>query len=136
MPATLTELNAVYHDLIATGNTLFESAQTSASGYVPGDFIADLTAKKAALTAEISAMDREIGSDKQDFADNYKETPELKKLHVIEDYTLAIFWLSYIFMAVALVYLYSGGVLTRAAVGLLAAGTVGAILAGLLYWAL
>lgn len=131
----LTDLNAVYTDLITTGNTLFESAQTT--GFTSDAVITELRTKKSALEAEIAAMRREIGASRQDFADNYHETPELKKLHVIEDYTLAIFWVSYIFMALALVYLYAAGAgLAAAAVGLLAAGIVGAVLAGLLYWAL
>lgn len=69
----------------------------------------ELTTKKDALSKDIREKEAIIERSNQDFKDVKKTVPEpqpKKVLRFVEDYTMAMFVISYLFMIVALDYFY------------------------------
>jgi len=69
-----------------------------------------LTSKKEKLEADIKKKENIINRSNRDFSDvkdTLPETPQKQILHFIEDYTLAFLSMSYLFMILAIIYVYS-----------------------------
>lgn len=130
---------AVYQDLIVTGDSIFGTTTTDTQ-------IADIRARNAELkkmksgllTAIKSAASRAEQANR-DFIDTKEALPETlprKMLRTLEDYTVAVFMLAYLFMGLSLVYLYvaingfSGATVLTA---LLVFGVVSIVLGVLMY---
>jgi hypothetical protein len=70
----------------------------------------ELQKKKDALSTSIKKNEAIIERSSRDFSDVKDTVPEPQKkriLHVLEDYTLALLVLSYLFMSLSVVYLYT-----------------------------
>ena len=70
----------------------------------------DLKNKKENLSKEIEKGEGIIARSNRDFTDVHATVSEpqpKKTLHFIEDYTLAILVISYIFMIIAIIYIYT-----------------------------
>lgn len=70
----------------------------------------ELQKKKQQLMADVDKAEATIQRSDRDFSDvkdTLPETQSKKVLHFIEDYTLAILVISYLFMAIAGIYVYT-----------------------------
>ena len=101
-------LKSTITDSLVMGNTIF-------GPYGLDDIRLQLTAtnkdlliKKEKIRMEINKNEAMIERSDRDFSDVKDSITEdkPKKLHFIEDYTLAILCISYLFMLIALIYLY------------------------------
>jgi lipopolysaccharide export LptBFGC system permease protein LptF len=98
-----------YNDLIITGDSLFGSSTNDTQ-------IADIKARngelknmKDKLLKDIRSAESQTEQAERDFLDTKAALPETlpqKILHTIEDYTMFVFMLSFVFMAIALIYMY------------------------------
>ena len=100
---------AVYQDLIVTGDTLFGSSSSDTQIADIRSRNSELKKLKDKLVAEIkSATSREEQANR-DFLDTKEALPESlpkKVVRTLEDYSVAFFLLAYLFAGIALVYLY------------------------------
>ena len=100
---------AVYQDLIVTGDTLFGSSSSDTQIADIRSRNSELKKLKDKLVAEIkSATSREEQANR-DFLDSKEALPESlpkKVVRTLEDYSVAFFMLAYLFAGIALVYLY------------------------------
>ena len=70
----------------------------------------ELETKKTILLKDIDKMRKIMDRSNRDFTDvkdTLPETPQKQFLHFIEDYTLAFLVMSYLFMVIGILYLYS-----------------------------
>jgi hypothetical protein len=104
------KLSATYVDLFHTGEQLFGQMATETQRK---DILArneELKKHRDDLSKKIKANESTTERVNRDFIDTKSEMPETmptKKLHVLEDYTLAVFITAFIFMVLAGIYLYS-----------------------------
>ena len=100
---------AIYQDLIVTGDTLFGSSSSDTQIADIRSRNSELKKLKDKLVAEIkSATSREEQANR-DFLDTKEALPESlpkKVVRTLEDYSVAFFLLAYLFAGIALVYLY------------------------------
>ena len=69
----------------------------------------ELTSKKKKMTEELKEQAAIVDRADRDFMDVKNATPETlqkNKLNVLEDYTLAVLMMAYLFMALAALYVY------------------------------
>lgn len=96
----ITRLKATITDLIAVGSSMYNPT----TGSMTADALSrntELTAKKASLDEDIKKQESIINRANRDFTDVRDQLPETipdKSLHFIEDYTLVILGISYLFM--------------------------------------
>ena len=105
-------LKSGIEDTLHTGDAMFGS-------FGPADITKDvkqrnseLEKKKEDLKTDISKKEAIIERNNRDFSDVKQALPEqeeTKSLHFIEDYTLAFLSISYFFMVVVAIYLYTIG---------------------------
>ena len=70
----------------------------------------ELNEKREKLKDEIYKKDAIIERSNRDFSDNKNKLPEimpLKKVNVIQDYTVAFLAIAYLFMILSIIYIYS-----------------------------
>ena len=100
----------IYNDLIMTGDNLYGTTTNDTQ-------IADIKARntelkklKEGLLKDIRSAESRTEQAERDFLDTKAALPETlpkKILHTIEDYTMFVFMVSFIFMAIALIYMYA-----------------------------
>ena len=91
------------------GDNMFGQAGYKAITNQVKDRNTDLKRKKETLSKEIEKGESIIQRSDRDFNDVYNTVPNpppKKYLHFIEDYTLAILVISYIFMLITIIYIY------------------------------
>lgn len=130
---------ALYNDLILTGNNIFGSSPTN----LQVDDIKlrnqELKDIKEKLQNEIKLANSSTERAERDFLDTKAGLPDplpKKMLHTIEDYTMLVFLMSYVLLAIALVYLYTvmnGFALNSIITGIVAIVVISSILGILIY---
>jgi hypothetical protein len=106
----ISSLRATTNDTLIMGDTMFGQAGYSDIAKQVKDRNNDLKNKKEILSKEIEKGEGVIARSNRDFADvhNTVSEPQPKtRLRFIEDYTLAILLISYIFMIIASIYIYT-----------------------------
>jgi hypothetical protein len=104
----ITRLKATITDLIAVGSSMYDPT----AGSMTSDALSrnnELTAKKESLDTEIKEQESIVNRVNRDFTDVRDQLPETipdKKLHFIEDYTLVILGISYLFMILIALHTY------------------------------
>jgi CRISPR/Cas system-associated endonuclease/helicase Cas3 len=102
-------LNAVYNDLLSSGDAIF--------GQLPEQTILDqvktrnieLLAKKDSIRKTLESNDSKIERADRDFIDTKEALPQTftqKTVHVLDDYTLVVLSVSYVFFLLTMMYLY------------------------------
>jgi hypothetical protein len=105
-----TSQTAQFNDLIATGDKFLGAAPSSSA-------LKDVRARNAELKKRVQRLEAQIGQSvarmeqkERDFLDMKAALPETlpsKVIHVLEDYTLVVLLLSYVFGALAVVFYYA-----------------------------
>lgn len=132
------QMTAQYNDLILTGDKLFGTGSENTNIKDVSERNKELNKMKNNLKKEIQKNDGIIERTDRDFIDEMTESPlprKTKTLHVIEDYTMAVFATAYIFMLLACIYIYShsnGFSIKSIITGSVSAATVTAILFSLI----
>ena len=101
--------NAMYNDLILTGDNLFGTAKTNLQVDDIRKRNKELKDMKDKLQAEINAANAAAERAERDFLDTKAGLPDpmpKKMLHTIEDYTMLVFLMGYTLMGIAFIYLY------------------------------
>jgi hypothetical protein len=104
----ITRLKATITDLIAVGSSMYDPT----AGSMTSDALSrntELTAKKESLDEEIKKQESIVNRANRDFTDVRNQLPETipdKRLHFIEDYTLVILGISYLFMILIALHTY------------------------------
>ena len=101
--------NALYNDLIITGDNLFGTAKTNLQVDDIKKRNQELKDMKDKLQAEINTANSAAERAERDFLDTKAGLPDpipKKMLHTIEDYTMLVFLMGFILMAISIVYLY------------------------------
>lgn len=103
------QLTASYNDLILTGDKLLGQGSE-------GQLIEEVVARNGEMKDKIEQLEEEIKKDdstaerlNRDFIEDATSIASPlpnKRLHVIEDYTVAVLSTAYIFMALSITYLY------------------------------
>lgn len=99
----------IYNDLILTGDQIFGSASTDTMVQDIANRNEELKNTKETLEREIKNTDEISEVENQDFIDELNENPEPQKtyrLNVIEDYTVSVFSITFIFMVLCFGFLY------------------------------
>lgn len=134
-----TSEDAKYNDLIATGDRLFGSAASSNQVNDIRKRNEELEILKSKLIKQQDSLKGLAEQKKRDFLDEKSQLPEPLPnsiLHTLEDYTIGVFLIAYIFMIIAIIYLYSAkNMFTLQSIGfsIFATSMISAILFVLLY---
>ena len=99
----------IYNDLVATGDRLFGSMSSHTMIQDIANRNEELKKTKVQLEREISNNEGISEVENRDFIDELNENPEPQKtyrLNVVEDYTLSVFSITYLFMALSFGFLY------------------------------
>jgi len=110
LESDIASLRANVLDSLAVGDSMFGNYGHSDVSKQVQARNADLKAKKDELTNDINKKEAIIERSNRDFTDIKKNLPEVQPktvLHFIEDYTLAILSISYLFMICILIYGYT-----------------------------
>ena len=110
LESDITSLRANVLDSLAVGDSMFGNYGHSDISKQVQDRNADLKIKKDELTNDISKKEAIIQRSNRDFTDVKKNLPEVQPktvLHFIEDYTLAILSVCYLFMMCIIIYAYT-----------------------------
>lgn len=102
-------LTAIHNDLLSSGDSIF--------GNMPAESMLDQTiirnkelkAKKESLEKKIEANDSKIERADRDFIDTKDALPQTftqKTVHVLDDYTLVVLAVAYVFFLITMMYLY------------------------------
>jgi Fe2+ transport system protein B len=102
-------LSAVYNDLLTSGDAMF--------GTMPDQSMLDqvktrnneLKAKRDKLSSTIDSNDSKIERADRDFIDTKEAQPQTfteKTVHVLDDYTLVVLAVAYIFFLLSMMYMY------------------------------
>ena len=103
-------LRATTNDTLIMGDTMFGQFGYNDIAKQVKERNSDLNKKKASLSKEIEKGEAIIDRSNRDFTDVHntiQEPQPTKTLHFIEDYTLAILSISYFFMIIAIIYIYT-----------------------------
>jgi len=103
-------LRATTNDTLIMGDTMFGQFGYNDIAKQVKERNNDLNKKKASLSKEIEKGEAIIDRSNRDFTDVHDTVPEpqpAKTLRFIEDYTLAILTISYFFMIIAVIYIYT-----------------------------
>jgi hypothetical protein len=103
-------LRATTNDALIMGDTMFGQSGYNDIAKQVRERNNDLKTKKENLSKDIEKGEAIIARSNQDFTDVHDTViePQPKKtLRFIEDYTLAILAISYIFMIIAVIYIYT-----------------------------
>jgi len=102
-------ISAIYNDMITTGDSIF--------GTMPDQSMLDqvkqrndeLHTKKTNITQTIETNDSKIERADRDFIDTKEALPQTfteKTVHVLDDYTLVVLSIAYVFFLLTMMYLY------------------------------
>jgi prefoldin subunit 5 len=108
--ADFDQLNATYNDLILAGDNLYGSSSSSEQIQQIKLRNEELRELKEKLEKQIQAAESRSEQMNRDFIDMQTEQPQPlpnKTLHVLEDYTVAVLSITWLFMVIGLVYLYT-----------------------------
>lgn len=103
------QMTASYNDLIITGDKLFGEGAAELPLNAVKDRNTELIELKEKLSIEVKKSEATAERMDRDFIDEATNTPApipSRTLHVIEDYTMAVFAIAYIFLAMSATYLY------------------------------
>lgn len=107
----ISDLRSMITNDMTTLNGLYATSTTSVNATNQASIQTDQLAKrKKELIKDVEMKEAIINRSNRDFSDVKDTLPEhlpKKTLHVIEDYTMAILAMSYLFMVIAAVYLYT-----------------------------
>ena len=106
----ISSLRATTQDALIMGDTMFGQFGYNDIAKQVKERNSDLNKKKAILSKEIEKGEAIIDRSNRDFMDVHDTVPEpqpQKTLRFIEDYTLAILTISYFFMIIAVIYIYT-----------------------------
>lgn len=106
----ISSLRATTQDALIMGDTMFGQFGYNDIAKQVKERNNDLKKKKEGLSKDIEKGEAIITRTNQDFTDVYNTVAEpqpQKTLRFIEDYTLAILAISYIFMIIACIYVYT-----------------------------
>lgn len=104
----IARLQATITDLITIGNSMYDPTTGSITAQNTSRN-KELMDKKTQLTNQIKEQEAIINRTNRDFTDTRDQLPETmpnKTLHFIEDYTLVIMCISYLFMIVVALHTY------------------------------
>jgi len=104
----ITRLQATITDLIAIGNSMYDPITGSMTTEVASRN-KELSEKKEKIQNEIKEQESIINRTNRDFTDVRDQLPETlpnKSLHFIEDYTIVILCISYLFMIIVALHIY------------------------------
>jgi Fe2+ transport system protein B len=102
-------LTAIYNDLLTSGDSVFGTMPDSAMLDQVRNRNEELKAKKEKLESNIESNDSKIERLDRDFIDKKEQMPETftkKTVHVLDDYTLVVLSVTYIFFLLTMMYLY------------------------------
>jgi Fe2+ transport system protein B len=129
----------VFNDLILSGDNIFGTTTHDSNMAEIQKRNQELKDMKENLQMEIDKNESTAERADRDFVDSREALPDSlpnKTLHVIEDYTLATALFTYIFMALAFLYVYvvaSGYTVKSILIGLVAEFVISIILFSILY---
>ena len=107
----ISDLRSMITNDMTTLNGLYTTSTTSVTTTNQASIQTEQLAKrKKELIKDVEMKEAIINRSNRDFSDVKDTLPEhlpKKTLHVIEDYTMAILAMSYLFMVIAAVYLYT-----------------------------
>ena len=106
----ISSLRATTQNALIMGDTMFGQFGYNDIAKQVKERNSDLNKKKASLSKEIEKGEAIIDRSNRDFTDVHntiQEPQPTKTLHFIEDYTLAILSISYFFMIIAIIYIYT-----------------------------
>uniref|UniRef100_A0A6C0HLP5 Uncharacterized protein n=1 Tax=viral metagenome TaxID=1070528 RepID=A0A6C0HLP5_9ZZZZ len=107
----ISDLRSMITNDMTTLNGLYATSTTSVNATNQASIQTDQLAKrKKELIKDVEMKEAIINRSNRDFSDVKDTLPEhlpKKTLNVIEDYTMAILAMSYLFMVIAAVYLYT-----------------------------
>lgn len=106
----ITSLKGMVGDLLTSGDSIFGQAGHIEVVNQVKQRNDDLKSKKDSLLKEVDKNEAIIERSNRDFSDvkvSLPEKPTTRVLHFIEDYTLAILAISYLFMIIAVIYVYT-----------------------------
>lgn len=102
----ITTLRSQITNALTLGDTIVnQSGGTKISSYVQGQ-LDELESKKKEIYDDILEKERMVHASNRDFADSNPVNEQKAVLRVIEDHTVAILLLSYLFMLVMAMYWY------------------------------
>ena len=102
----ITTLRSQITNALTLGDTIVnQSGGTKISSYVQGQ-LDELESKKKEIYDDILEKERMVHASNRDFADSNPVNEQKSVLRVIEDHTVAILLLSYLFMLVMAMYWY------------------------------
>jgi hypothetical protein len=110
LESDIASLRANVFDSLTVGDSMFGNYGHSDVSKQVQDRNKDLKAKKEELMNDINKKEAIIERSNRDFTDIKKTLPEVEPktiLHFIEDYTLAILSVSYLFMMCVIIYGYT-----------------------------
>ncbi len=128
-----------FNDLLLSGDNIFGTTTHDSNMAEIQKRNQELKDMKSNVQAEIDKNESMAERADRDFVDSREALPDSlpkKSLHVIEDYTLAVALITYIFMALAFLYVYvvaSGYTLRSIIVGLIAEFVITIALFSILY---
>ena len=100
----ITTLRSQITNALTLGDTIVnQSGGTKISSYVQGQ-LDELESKKKEIYDDILEKERMVHASNRDFADSNPVNEQKSVLRVIEDHTVAILLLSYLFMLVMVMY--------------------------------
>ena len=107
----ISDLRSMITNDMTTLNGLYTTSTTSVTTTNQASIQTEqLSKRKKELIKDVEMKEGIINRSNRDFSDVKDTLPEhlpKKTLHVIEDYTMAILAMSYLFMVIAAVYLYT-----------------------------
>lgn len=118
----LQSLRSTIHNSLTVGDKIFGQMGHADITQDVNERNKDLQSKKDMLLHDIDKKEAIINRSNRDFSDmsdTLPETPSNKKLNFIEDYTLAILSMAYVFMLVTAVYFYVSTTTSTIAIALL-----------------
>jgi hypothetical protein len=131
-------LKSVYTNALASADSIFGSGSTTTFATEIDTRNKELKQKVAELTTKINRSKASIERADRDFVDSKEQQPEtvpIRTAHVIDDYTLIIMFISYLFLALTILYWYvqqndfsTKALLTGIAVGIVVSGILAMLL--------
>ena len=102
------QLNAVYNDLVLSGDSIFGTMPHQTALEQIKDRNKDLKKQSETLGKTIEEKEAIIERSDRDFIDTKEQigTIKSKTVHVLDDYTLVVLSVSYVFLAITLVFWY------------------------------
>lgn len=102
-------LSAVYNDLLTSGDNIFGTTPDESLLEQIKQRNKDLKDKKDKYTKTIETNDSKIERADRDFIDTKEAQPQTfteKTVHVLDDYTLVVLAVAYVFFLLTMMYLY------------------------------